>query len=559
MIHIEVTDALYVDGVHELNVASDFRDGTHRELCRRMDEMREKDRELAKSYLSRLVQNRTAGSNHPRTTCSAQRCVAVNRWHSSCYCSRRLARPELTGGNEMAAKNNRILGSTVEQFVEHFTPENGVFMRSARLIPTAKIGDEMALTSSFLAAMRIIDPFRKQIFSAVNLPVSGSVHYFTEVEFKSHGSQRVDGMILIEKAGKIADAAFLEMKNDNNELDSKQLKSYFEIAKQISIPKVITVSNQFVSHPQQSPVSVKVPKGLDLYHLSWSYILTVAHLLLLDNDVNIDNPAQAEVMREVIDYFDFPKSGIRGFNQMKPGWKSTTELITASATIRQGDADLVEAVESWIQEENDMALILSRELGLFVRTGEKRFRNDYSARVSAESKNLVSKKRLRSRYKVQGAASDIDVEADFGKRTLSMIVTLDAPQDKQLRGQVGWLKQQLKRCAAKSDSVWKRIENELSIDVQVKYGGTERTRATESDFDSLIEAHKGKSFKSFSIVQVKDFGKSFSSPKKYVEVAEEMFLDFYQGVVQNLKKWEPPAPPMQLRGADSSEPIADDK
>jgi hypothetical protein len=450
----------------------------------------------------------------------------------------------------MATKNPRIIGMKIEQFRDLFSKDNEIFMRRARLIPTNKVGDEMALTSCFLSAIRLIDPFRRQVFGAIGLPVSGTIHLFTEIEFKEFDSLRIDGLIIIEKAGKVADAAFLEMKNDNNELDPAQLESYLGIAKHFAVPRVITVSNQFVSHPSQCPVSVKVPKAVELYHLSWSFILTVAHLLLLDNDVNIDDSTQADLMREVVDYFEFEKSGVRGFNQMKKGWRTTVENVTSSATLRQTDPDLSEAVESWIQEENDMALILSRELGLLVQTGEKKFKNDYSARLKAEIKNVIDRKRLRSRYKVHGAASDIDVEADFGKRTLSMSVSLDAPQDKQLRGQIGWLKQQLKRCAAKSDSIWNKLESELSIDIHVKYGGTERVRPTDAELETTIEAHRGKTLRAFSVVQVKDLGKSFSSPRKYVEAAEQMFLDYYQAIVQNLRKWEPPAPPIQGRVTD---------
>ena len=39
-------------------VISDFRDATLRDLCRRVDNMSDQDRALAKEYLSRLVKNR---------------------------------------------------------------------------------------------------------------------------------------------------------------------------------------------------------------------------------------------------------------------------------------------------------------------------------------------------------------------------------------------------------------------------------------------------------------------------------------------------------------------
>ena len=44
-------------------VISDFRDATLRELCRHVDAMNDEDRELAKRYLSRLVQNRSEREN----------------------------------------------------------------------------------------------------------------------------------------------------------------------------------------------------------------------------------------------------------------------------------------------------------------------------------------------------------------------------------------------------------------------------------------------------------------------------------------------------------------
>ena len=40
------------------SVISDFRDATLRDLCRRIDDMSDEDRALAKNYLSRLVKNR---------------------------------------------------------------------------------------------------------------------------------------------------------------------------------------------------------------------------------------------------------------------------------------------------------------------------------------------------------------------------------------------------------------------------------------------------------------------------------------------------------------------
>ena len=53
---------------------------------------------------------------------------------------------------------------------------------------------------------------------------------------------------------------------------------------------------------------------------------------------------------------------------MKPGWKTTIEKIGNRIPLRLTDPELLEAVESWHEEERDMALLLSRKLGVFVKS-----------------------------------------------------------------------------------------------------------------------------------------------------------------------------------------------
>jgi len=48
--------------------------------------------------------------------------------------------------------------------------------------------------------------------------------------------------------------------------------------------------------------------------------------------------------------------------------------------------------------------------------------------------------------------------------------------------------------------------------------------------------------KEYRVLMIKDFGMSFSSRKKFVQVIEEMIVNYYKGVVQYLWNWEAPAP-----------------
>ena len=229
----------------------------------------------------------------------------------------------------MSKQPTKLIGLSFKDFKKLITEGKEIHLQTARLIPFYKPGNEMALASIFLSAIRLIKEFRENISQAIGLTSGGEIHIFTEVEFILFDNKRVDGLIVIIRAKKIVDAALIEVKNKNNELDEKQIIDYALISKEYGVKKLLTISNQFVSFPTQSPISVKIPKSVSLYHLSWSYILTIAHILLIENDNNIEKEDQVEIMKEVVNYLESQNSGVIGFTQMKKGW--TCLLYTSDA------------------------------------------------------------------------------------------------------------------------------------------------------------------------------------------------------------------------------------
>jgi hypothetical protein len=143
--------------------------------------------------------------------------------------------------------------------------------------------------------------------------------------------------------------------------------------------------------------------------------------------------------------------------------------------------------------------------------------------------------------KIKGAVSDILVSAFFEKRTVEMSITLRPPDDKTLKGQVGWLKKQIDICSKKSADAFQKMENETIIEVAIK-NTSKAERFYLSKIDNIPEELKGKELREFKIICLKDFGKSFSNRRKFVEIIEEMLIDYYRGIVQHMKKWEKPAP-----------------
>ncbi|MEL6306083.1 MAG: hypothetical protein AAFQ20_15025, partial [Bacteroidota bacterium] len=356
-------------------------------------------------------------------------------------------------------KLTKLVGLKKEQF-DAFIANGQIQVQSAKLIPTLKTGDEMALTSIFLSSMRLINEFRQGIFRDIKLSNSGKLYYYTEVVFPEIQSSRVDGMVINVTSGTIKEVAFFEMKSKNNGIDPTQVESYIAIAKKLGVGTMVTVSNEFVSNPSNSPINIRVPKSITMYHLSWTYILTKGHLLLFKNENNIKDEDQVEIMREVLSYLESPISGVLGFMQMKPGWKETFECVKANKKMRLGDPYVEEAVVSWHEEEKDMALYLSRKLGVLVKS-TKRSSNS----LKEDIRSLVDKNTLTGNLSVKDSVSDIKILLDFERRTCSMTVKVTPPLNKGTVARNSWIIRQLENCEKKSESTFKKMQKDIWVEV----------------------------------------------------------------------------------------------
>ncbi len=439
----------------------------------------------------------------------------------------------------MKKKLKKLIGINEEEF-KSYIEDGEIKLRKARLIPLIKIGDEMALTSIFLSALKYVDEYRASFFSDIKLSKAGKAKFYTEICFPNISKERFDGLVIIISAGRIKDAAFFEMKNKNNEIDSKQIESYMNLIKGIGVDKMITVSNQFAPNQSQLPYQIKKSSSINNYHFSWTYLLTIAHLLLFKNETNIEDDDQVNIMKEVLAYLEHKDSGVTDFNKMKPGWKAVSEKVLSRSPLNQNDESVIEAVESWVQEEKDMGLMLSRELGVMVKLG----RDSKSYKIDTDIKKLIKSHHLQSTLKVVGSVSEISIQADFITRTVSMSVDVDAPLDKGMKGRLGWMLRQIEKSKARYPEEFSKIENEIFIDVIVKYSRS-NVRHGLKVFEKFYEIDKASDITQFKVVMIRDFGRTFESVRKFVEVLESMLLEYYMLVVQNLSNWDRPAPKLQ--------------
>ncbi|GMN10389.1 hypothetical protein MTsPCn9_31450 [Croceitalea sp. MTPC9] len=435
-------------------------------------------------------------------------------------------------------KLTKLVGIKKELF-DTFIETSQIKAQPAFLIPTLKTGDEMALTSIFLSSIRLIDEFREGIFKDIKLSRSGKLYYFTEVTFPEISSNRIDGMIINVTSGKIKEAAFFEMKSKNNGIDKNQVETYISVAKKLGVQTMVTVSNEFVSDPSHSPVQLRIPKSISLYHLSWTYLLTRGQLLLFKNDFNIKDEDQIEIMREVLCYLESPLSGVLGFMQMKPGWKEVCEYVKAGKKLRISDTNVEEAVLSWHEEEKDVALLLSRKLGVLVKSSSK---NPNS--LKADIKRLVGSYTLLGSLSVKNSVSDIKVRLDFEKRTVSMSVKIIPPLNKGTVARNSWIGKQLENCSKKSELAFNRISKNVWLEGDIKFA-RDNIKIKLTELDQLNELTKGKEVQAYHVTYLCDLGVSFASVKKFITLMDKMALDFYEGIVQNMTNWNKPAPKLE--------------
>lgn len=432
-------------------------------------------------------------------------------------------------------KLTKLVGLKYEEF-EFFLKSGQIQLQPAKLIPTLKTGDEMALTSIFLSTLRLVKEYRDELFKEIKLSRAGKMYYFTEACFPEIDKSRIDGLIIIVIKGVIREATFFEMKNKNNRLDQNQIQTYIDISKKLGVQNLVTVSNEFVADSSHSPVKVKVPKSISLFHFSWTYLLTNGELLLFKNDKSIEDEDQIEIMSEVLEYMSNPLSGVCGYTQMKAGWKELAENVRAQKTLKVSDKYIEDAVLSWYEEEKDMALLMSRKLGVLVKSSPKA-----KDSLKKDISRVVKDNYIKGKLSVKNSISDIRIIAEFERRTVAMSIKAIPPLDKGLVARISWISRQLESCKKKNEELFHRLNNDIWIEADVKYANT-HLKVNLSDLDQLAELAKGKEIQAFNIVWINSFGVSFASNKKFIENIEKMVLDYYEGIVQHMSNWNRPAP-----------------
>ncbi|MFE0356353.1 TerD family protein [Streptomyces nigra] len=304
--------------------------------------------------------------------------------------------------------------------------------KQARLFPVSALKSdherEMRATSVLLSVMAQVPEFGRRLTAAFGAP-AGRMETFTEVSLP-HGDtpRRPDGVIRVERAGKLW-TALVETKTNGNALKSEQVQAYMDIAARRGYEAVITLSNDVAL--EGSPlVDVKIDgrrkHKVALWHLSWAEVAHQAQMLIRHEGVG--NAAHAWLLQELLHYLQHDNSGCHGFQNMGRAWVPVRNGID-DETLCEGDARALEVVESWERLIRQVCLGLGGELGQKVLPVQRTKRGtEPGTRRALLADQLCVEGRLQAELRIEGTPGVLGIVADLRTGRLRTSMEIPAPE-----------------------------------------------------------------------------------------------------------------------------------
>jgi stress response protein SCP2 len=403
--------------------------------------------------------------------------------------------------------------------------------RAARLFPASTLKSdherETRATSVLLSVMAQVPEFGRRLTAAFGAPV-GRMETFTEVTLPNGESpRRPDGVIRVERAGKLW-TALVETKTNGNPLKPDQVQAYADIAARRGYEAVITLSNDV--ELEGSPlVEVKLDgrrkHKVALWHLSWAEVAHQAQLLIRHEGVG--NAAHAWLLQELLHYLQHENSGCHGFQNMGRSWVPVRNAIDAE-TLCQGDPRAVEVVESWERLVRQVCLRLGGELGEKVLPVQRAKRGtDPASRRAALADRLCVDGRLDAELRIEGTPGVLALCADLRTGKLRTSIEIAAPDQGY---PLTWAKRLVRRLAEAPADL--HVETLLEEQTGGPRGTLERLRPEPAD----ILPKNGAQITGFRLSLFRGMGNTRGTAESgFIRSVDESVDRFHASVVVHLE------------------------
>ena len=182
------------------------------------------------------------------------------------------------------------------------------------------------------------------------------------------------------------------------------------------------------------------------------------------------------------------------------------------------------------------SLVLSSELGYDVDVMYPKAIRDHAARIDIFMKAMSDGAPVVGRLRIPNTAGDIVTEIDLRAQQITASIEVKAPEDKGSRGRIGWLLAQLNKAdgAVILEAYPRNARVPLSTTLD----------SARADRYLLLGPDKAEANR-FIIkrrVSMTPGRKSTSRKPGFVDGFMALLAEFYEGIVQDLTAWQPPAP-----------------
>jgi hypothetical protein len=404
----------------------------------------------------------------------------------------------------------------------------------ARLIPAgASTQRERFACSVLLASLRVVRPFAREFFGHMNWKVGSwaEIRGYTEPVFRHQpdGTHcRPDGLLILN-TGKKERRAIVETKIGCAKIDTDQLAEYYRLARANKVDAIITVSNELSADPTHLPYDVpREIKNIPIFHLSWSYLVMLAELLLREEE-DFDEE-QDYILREIIRYFDHESAGVSCNTTMCGEWSDVVERIQEDLRLSASDMAVLNVVQCWHQQLASVCISRTRQLNLPVMLRLNRSQWDQRTRLTEDVAEFVANNRLSASFEFSTPAGPIELVADARRRNITYRLPVDAPLNRpSYRARVKWLLKQLPEeiaLPARLDLIWER---------------NQRSSAPLSSFREDLNAARIDSPsgpRAFEIVYVTDLAAKFAGSKSFIPALEEALAVFHEEIARYIRPWQ---------------------
>ncbi|WP_373000357.1 hypothetical protein [Sulfurimonas sp.] len=400
--------------------------------------------------------------------------------------------------------------------------------KKARLFPKGNSEHETSVVSIFLASLSAVKEYREELFLSIgiNKIKTRNVNIYIYVEIQDGNKEnRPDGLVVIT-SGKnpiIEWAGIIEAKIGDHILDKNQIDRYADFADNLGIKDIITISNQLVTTPMNSPIKLRRTK-FKLYHWSWTYLKVIAQRLIRTDSV--EDTDHIYILSELRRFFDDNRS-LKNFINMGAEWKNSANDIYCHNEKQKIKSDILDNILiPYIQEEKDNSLQLTDKTSHYIELIAK------DDRVEEITQMLQEKKIITSKYMIdRDKHNTFNVEADFKGLSIKCSTSFEISKGKA-QAQTTSLLKMLENDSGYPEgifinAIYPRNKYLSKTGISLSKLIDERNDITNTQY-SILDKSLGDTVKYFEIYTINIIGKRFHGNKTFIddfEAYSERFLN----------------------------------